>query len=80
MGSGAGGSGGSQYNGGPTLEDRVRWAQMAEQRVNTAASISQNIYAVGRERPEYLVASSLQWKHFIQSKPCINCTSCIIEL
>ena len=53
VGSGAGGSGGSQYNGGPTLEDRVRWAQMAEQRVNTAASISQNIYAVRRERPEY---------------------------
>ena len=53
MGSGAGGSGGSQYNGGPTLEDRVRWAQMAEQRVNTAASISQNIYAVRTERPEY---------------------------
>jgi len=45
VGSGAAGSGGSQYNGGPTLEDRVRWAQMAEQRVNTAASITQNIYA-----------------------------------
>ena len=58
MGSGgaaaAAASGGSQYNGGggPTLEDRVRWAQMAEQRVNTAATISQNIYAVRtKERP-----------------------------
>ena len=45
------GSGGAASSGpnGPTLEDRVRWAQMAEQRVNTAASISQNIYAVSKD-------------------------------
>ena len=45
---GSGGAAGA-VSGGPTLEDRVRWAQMAEQRVNTAASISQNIYAVSKE-------------------------------